>query len=110
MKVLVVYQNIPESTNLHIIDAEGRDLEILKNCHGCFVNSGELSEEQEAATSALNFYLSPLEYIDADFAESVGLSIEEGGKWADTKIDDSEEPVDVSEQGIEIVISTGFLM
>lgn len=30
MKVLVIYQNIPESTNVHIIEADGEDLEILK--------------------------------------------------------------------------------
>lgn len=109
MKVLVVYQNIPESTNVHIIDADGEDLEILKTCHNCYVNAGDMTDEQEKATEKLNFFLSNPQYIYADFANDVGLPIEQGAKWHGTMLQD-DKPIDVSKLDVELIICTGFMM
>lgn len=109
MKVLVIYQNIPESTNIHIIDADGDDLEILKICHNCYVNGGDMTEEQEKATDKLNFFLSKPEYIDEAFATMVGLPVREGAKWWGTVLEDSK-PIDLSKYDVQLIICTGFLM
>ena len=109
MKVLVIYNNIPESTNVHVIDAEGEDLEILKTCHNCYVNAGYMTDEQEKATDRLNFFLSNPEYIDDEFSKQVGLPIEQWGKWYETICSDSS-PIDVSKESIELIVLTGFLM
>lgn len=109
MKVLVIYQNIPESTNIHIIDADGDDLEILKACHNCYVNAGDMTEEQEKATDKLNFFLSKPEYIDEKFANMVGMPVRDGAKWWGTVLEDSK-PIDLSKYDVELVICTGFLM
>lgn len=109
MKVLVIYQNIPESTNVHIIDADGDDLEILKTCHNCYVNAGDMTEEQEKATDKLNFFLSKPEYIDEEFANMVGMPVRDGAKWWGTTLDDSK-PIDLSKYDVELVVCTGFLM
>ena len=109
MKVLVIYQNIPESTNVHIIEADGEDLEILKKCHNCYVNAGDMTDEQEKATDKLNFFLSKPEYIDEEFANQVALPVGEGAKWWGTMMDDSN-PIDLSKYNVDLVVCTGFLM
>lgn len=109
MKVLVIYNNIPESTNVHVIDAEGEDLEILKTCHNCYVNAGDMTNEQEKATDRLNFFLSNPEYVNDEFSKQVGLPVEQGAKWYETMRSDAA-PIDVSKENIELIVLTGFLM
>lgn len=38
MKVLVIYELIPEDTKMYLVEANGADLERLKAAHGVYVN------------------------------------------------------------------------
>lgn len=41
MKVLVIYELIPEETKFYLVDAEGDDLERMKAAHGVYANYDE---------------------------------------------------------------------
>jgi hypothetical protein len=53
MKVLVIYELIPEETLFYLVDAEGNDLERLKEAHGVYVNHSE----SDVAAAWLNEWL-----------------------------------------------------
>lgn len=75
MKVLVIYELIPEDTKMYVVEAEGEELEKIKAAHGVYVN---IDEDDEPA-SWLNEYLdgrpeveiSPGHPILADFFDLV---------------------------------------
>lgn len=39
MKVLLVWEEIPETTKFYVLDVAGEDLENLRSAHGKFINS-----------------------------------------------------------------------
>ena len=51
-RVLIIYENIPESTDLFIVDANESELADLKLCHGNYTNAVD-NEEIEKHCLAL---------------------------------------------------------
>lgn len=102
--VLVVYQNIPESTFTYLIkEVSGETLEILKDCNNRFIND----ESENESCDKLNYWLSSKEYYNEEWAAEVGLPKEECGKFADTKFD-ATTAIDATD--IDLVIITGFVL
>lgn len=102
--VLVVYQNIPESTFTYLIkEVSGETLEILKDCNNRFIND----ESENESCDKLNYWLSNKEYYNEEWAAEVGLPQEECGKFADTKFD-ATTAIDATD--IDLVIVTGFVL
>lgn len=56
MKVLIVYENVPESTDIYLVDIEEADWQWMKLTHGNFINAS-MSDEEEAACQKLNEFL-----------------------------------------------------
>lgn len=81
--VLIVYENIPESTDIFLLDVEDADLKWMKKCHRQFINN-EVSEDAEEACQKLSVYL-------------------EGKPKCGDK-----GPIDISKA--EVLILTGFVM
>lgn len=55
-KVLVIYENVPESTDVFILDVPAEDLKWMAKCHRQFVNN-ELTAAQEKACDRMSKYL-----------------------------------------------------
>lgn len=107
MKVLIVYENIPESTDMFIVEANERDLFDLKLSHGNYANACD-NDDIEQAMARLSIRLAD-EKPFPDTVEWCGSQAEDIGKWSGCKVDGSS-PVIVTESGIEMVIVTGFCM
>jgi len=52
--VLLVWEEIPETTKLFMLELTDNDYEKILLCHGLFINSSDMSEEQEEAMRWLN--------------------------------------------------------
>lgn len=108
MKVLIVFENIPETTDLFIVDANDEELNDLRLSHGNYINSVD-NDDIENAISRVNLRLgSPGDY-SAEAADECGLSHEDVGKWDGSAVDNGE-PILVYEGRIEMVVVTGFMM
>lgn len=108
MKVLIVFENVPETTDLFIVEANEEDLKDLRLSHGNYINSVD-NEDIENAISRVNLRLgSPNDY-SAKAATECGLAHEEVGKWDGSAVD-TGEPILVYEGRIEMVVVTGFIM
>jgi hypothetical protein len=55
-KVLIVYENIPESTDLYLLNVSEDDLKWMSKCHRHFINF-EMPEDAEKACQKLSDYL-----------------------------------------------------
>jgi hypothetical protein len=56
-KVVVVYENVPESTDIYILEVTKSELEWMAQCHGHFANATDTSEAIEADIDRLFLYL-----------------------------------------------------
>ncbi|MBJ8812626.1 hypothetical protein I5378_21785, partial [Citrobacter koseri] len=56
MKVLIIFENVPETTDLFIVDADENELNDLRLSHGNYINSVD-NEEIENAISRVNLRL-----------------------------------------------------
>lgn len=102
--VLVIYQNIPDSTKTYMlkgVDAE--TLEEVKKCHNCYIND----ESENESCDKLNYWLSDKEYFNEEWAVEVGLPKEECGKFAHFE---TEELSAIDAKEIDFVVITGFLL
>ncbi|WP_155635566.1 hypothetical protein [Burkholderia territorii] len=65
MKVLLVYQNVPESTDWYVIENPSPDeLSVLNSAHGSFANAVGTSPVAEAALELIGAALSVSEHCD----------------------------------------------
>lgn len=108
MKVLIIFENVPETTDLFIVDADENELNDLRLSHGNYINSVD-NEEIENAISRVNLRLGNSGDYANDAADECGLKIEDIGKWNGSGIDKSE-PVLVYDGRIEMIVITGFIM
>lgn len=106
MKVLIVYENIPESTDTFVVEANEAEVADLKLAHGNYVNVSE-GENIEAAMHRISLRLGSEEYADADDCAACNLAREDAAKWNGLNV---TGPIDVADSGIEMVVITGFYM
>ncbi|MDN7700055.1 hypothetical protein QZM15_16415 [Burkholderia sp. AU44665] len=108
MKVLLVYQNVPESVDWLVVpNPSAEDLEILNAAHGSFTNSCNTDDATEAALDKISYFLCDPHQKDlyaTDYLHKAGADF---GKWYRFKIDEAELP---NTAGIDKVFTCGFLM
>ncbi|QFR55869.1 hypothetical protein JC221_223 [Yersinia phage JC221] len=106
--VLVVFENIPESSEMYFIQADDKTVEILKKCHGIYVNNNDDTEETQEATTLLNLMLGPRTDDNLEWANNVGVSHEYVGMFANCSVY-GKTPFEPTEK-IDLVIHTGWVM
>lgn len=109
MKVLMVYENIPESTDVYLIDTDNVEhLNALKLSHGNYLNAAE-TDEIDIALNKINFFISNKDYITQEFADQVGEDISNGGQWLKFILP-ATQPVDIKDMNVDLLVITGFIM
>lgn len=106
MKVLIVYENIPESTDTFIVEADEAEVRDLKLAHGNYVNVSE-GEDVEAAMHRISLRLGSEEYATAEDCAACNLDVGDAAKWNGSSV---TGPINAAELGIGLVIVTGFYM
>lgn len=106
MKVLIVYENIPESTDTFIVEANEAEVADLKLAHGNYVNVSE-GEDIEAAMHRISLRLGSEEYTTAEDCAACQLAEADIAKWNGSNV---TGPISVVDSGIEMVVVTGFYM
>lgn len=90
MKILIVYENIPESTDIYSIDnLSDEDWQWMKLTHGYYINF-DMPDENQAACEKLSEFL------------------EGRGKLFSTE--DNKAPQPINALGYDYIIHTGFGM
>ena len=103
--VLVIYENIPESTETYLLkNVSETDLDVIKDCHNRHIN---LDSESDSC-GILNYWLSPKDSFNQEWADDVGLQKEECGKFNDCKIEVMKDGIDVKD--VDLVVITGFYL
>lgn len=109
--VLIVYEEVPESTKMFLVKANLHDEQFLNLAHGNYINI-ECDDSTEKAMTAISLFLGSREDIsdiDTNAAIEAGISTDEIGKWHGTGVD-YDGMVDVVKMGIDAVIVTGFIL
>jgi hypothetical protein len=108
MKVLLVYQNVPESVDWFvIINPSVDELNILHLAHGSFTNACDTTEETEQALDQISSFLCDPSRKDIHSAEYLENAGDAFGKWHQHKVEESDLP---GTGGIDKVFTCGFLM
>lgn len=103
--VLIVYENIPESTSTYLLkNVSGKDLEVIKDCHGRHMNL----ETESNSCGILNYWLSPKDAFDQEWADQLGLTKEECGKFHHCNQSAVKGGIDTTQ--VDLVILTGFYL
>ncbi len=84
MKVLVVYEMVPEETKFYIVEADAVDLEWMKATHGYFVNQADIPPAIAKALDKMSAFLETVESLSAEL------------------------PITLN--GVDLLIHTGFLL
>lgn len=90
MKILIVYEEIPESTKVYSEDVTAEEWAWMKLTHGNYVNADADSEEAEEACTKLSDWL-----VDKKPASDSG---------------EQSEPILLRGVGYDYVIVTGFIL
>lgn len=85
MRVLIVYENVPESTDFFLVEPTPKEWEWMQKTHGWYVNS-DIPKENDKACQKLSNYLQNCEKLTV------------------------AAPFDVAALKIDFVIQTGFVM
>lgn len=82
MKVMIIFEYIPEDTKIYLLDLDGKDLEMAKKAHGVYVN---VSKNDKVAVK-----------LDDFLQNKEPLKIKTG------------KPFNI--EGVELVIHSGFMI
>lgn len=101
MKVLIIYQIVPEEEKVAIVEMSDSEYEKFSVANGTYVNAGELEDNQYTANMAIgNALCENPDYLKYTETE---LDKEYFGKWAK---DLEENLVDITD--VEKLIMCGF--
>jgi hypothetical protein len=89
MKILIVYDNIPENTDLYLVDVLPEEWDWIRKCEGNYVNGSRNEPEVNALCGRLNDWLVNQEKI---------LTQQSG------------EPYSLTGVSVDYVLRTGFLL
>lgn len=105
LNVLVVWEMVPETTTLYLVDMTKQEYANLKQADGCYIN-GDGTAEQENAAMFFNWAFQEERYEgDTDHAAELGFTEEAIGLWKDCKVGSETPPFSVDK-----MIKTGFLL
>lgn len=106
LNVLVVWEMVPESTDLYLVEMDQSEYEYLKQANGVMVN-GDCTEDQENAAMYFNFAFQEGRYDgDTEQAAEYNFKGEDCvGRWVGSKLTDESVPFTADK-----IISTGFFL
>lgn len=107
-KVLVIYENVPETTNLYLLDVEEDTFNIMKLCHGHYINGNDENEEIHRAINILSLMLGPRTDDNLQWAAEMSIPHELVGMYSGTEIT-GKGPIYPTEK-IDMVINTGWIL
>lgn len=87
MKILIVYENIPESTHIYSVEVSDEDWQWMKLTHGCYINF-DMPDENQTACEKLS------EFLD--------------GREKLFSTEDNKTPKPISALSYDYIIHTGF--
>jgi hypothetical protein len=87
MKILIVYEEIPERTKTYTVDVTAHEWGWLKQTHGYYLNQADLPARVQTALEKLSVWLEDKPSSDV-----------------------ANEPIDVHDQGFAKVVVTGILL
>ena len=96
IKVLIVYETNPDGCEFYLVEADEKQVDMLKQCHNRFINSDDLNEGMEY----LNIALSEKQYLYDGEEDLPHASI-----WLDKRIERSE-PLKIE---ADLIVYTGFI-
>ncbi|MDR8480293.1 hypothetical protein ACUNE0_23290 [Serratia sp. IR-2025] len=109
-KVLIIYESIPESTNLFIVAANESELADLKLCHGNYTNAVD-NEEIEKALSRVDARLGSKDSAIPENISWCGIDPKDVAKWNFPAIEiENHGPIYIKDFDIDMVVVTGFVM
>ena len=69
-KVLIVYEMIPESTNIYVEDVTLKDLKWMKKCHGYYINhNSDDDKDAQIACDRMSKFLDGKNPVSIDQGE-----------------------------------------
>ena len=100
MRILLVWQEIPESTKFYILEnLSEQELDVLAKSHGGLINSTSNTDEQETALSFVSFALTDPKYA-GESKEKYAAQFEFKGdidfwlsRWFKNEIDEATLPI-----------------
>lgn len=110
MKILIIYENIPESTDYFICDVspDSQDLLDFKWCHHKYVNDVDNKELDKVLMRVYYRLYGLSEDEPLDEVDWCHLEYQEIGKYKNSKLD-MKEMLDVKSLDIDYVVVTGFI-
>ena len=108
MKVLLVYENVPESTDFYLVDADDADIADLTLAHGNYLNGCDAKDIEEAC-NRLMIRISDPETVDEQWLAAAKADKSIAGKWLGNK-SVITTPISVAAANIELVVVTGYIM
>jgi len=109
MKILIIYENIPETTDLFVLETS--DSEEIKNLgiiHGHYINAEENEEILDNCTQWYYKLYGETTWADKEEYSKYGVQDNEVGKYFKNKID-YQDILDVKSLDIDYVVVTGFI-
>lgn len=86
MKILIIYENVPENTNFYVLDVEPADWKWIQKTHRWYVNMSDVPPYAEKACNRLSEYLAGKPKTEITAGQPLSLA------------------------GIEFAVHTGFLL
>lgn len=74
MKVLIIYENIPESTDLYLEEVSDKEWKWLQLTHGCYINYG-MPKANQKACNKLNEWLMKKTKIEIKVGKPLELEV-----------------------------------
>ncbi|ABR24767.1 hypothetical protein phi1p258 [Escherichia phage Phi1] len=105
--VLIVWELIPETTELYMVQVDNKEFEILKRVNCKYINIDDMTTEMDYVNYALMQPSWIMDETKAD-AESLGVPEEVLAKWHQFKVEIKEGEPFIPSGMIDAVIVTGF--
>lgn len=105
--VLIVWELIPETTELYMVQVDNKEFEILKRVNHKYINIDDMTPEMDYVNYALMQPNWIMDETKAD-AESLGVSEEVLAKWHPFKVETKENEPFIPSGMVDAVIVTGF--
>lgn len=109
MKFLIIYENVPETTDLFVVEtSDSEEIKDLRGGHGHYINAEENEEILDNCTRWYYKLYGETTWADKEEYSKYGVQDNEVGKYFKNKID-SKEMISVKSLDIDYVVVTGFI-
>lgn len=107
MKVLLIYEGVPERVKTYIMEVDEDDLYILYTAHAKYVNE-DSNMEVKNALEKIKFFLNKKDHPSKQWADAIGEIESNCGKWLGSETY-STIPLNIKGLDIDLVFNiTGY--